>query len=125
MSETIQHNHHYPLSLDGRGIKGEGENKTVPLCHSEQSEESKPLYHPCPSSKTNHPIHTYPYSSMLISPQRCISIVPILKIPHNPENPDSKNRNPPHPCNKTTHTNRTISKTIVIILLAIQNIMYN
>ena len=31
-----------PSPLDGRGIKGEGDNKTVPsLCHSEQSEESK------------------------------------------------------------------------------------
>ena len=31
-----------PLSLDGRGIKGEGDSKTFPPpCHSEQSEESK------------------------------------------------------------------------------------
>ena len=30
-----------PLSLDGRGIKGEGDcKKAPPLCHSEQSEES-------------------------------------------------------------------------------------
>ena len=37
-----QPNRQNPLSLDGRGIKGEGENKTVPPpCHSEQSEESK------------------------------------------------------------------------------------
>ena len=26
---TIQHNHQYPLSLDGRGIKGEGDSKTT------------------------------------------------------------------------------------------------
>ena len=38
----------YPLSLDGRGIKGEGEND-APTCHSEQSEEStQPTKSPSP-----------------------------------------------------------------------------
>ena len=49
---TTRQNNHIPLSLDGRGIKGEGDSKKNPtLCHSEQSEESKISDHitPAPS----------------------------------------------------------------------------
>ena len=52
---TRQHNQPNPLSLDGRGIKGEGDSKKTPtLCHSEQSEESKisAPHDPGPSLRT-------------------------------------------------------------------------
>ena len=38
-----------PLSLDGRGIKGEGEQDSPSLCHSGQSEESKISDHNTPA----------------------------------------------------------------------------
>ena len=42
-----------------------------------------------------------------------------------PRNSSHPHCNPPHPCNKTSHPNITITKTSVTIHLTFQNIMYN
>ena len=68
-----------PLSLDGRGIKGEGDSKTVPsTCHSEQSRVI-----PSKARNLKSPTHIYLVPSYWLEgsihkTMQCI--VPILKI---------------------------------------------